>query len=105
MAAVTRFAVTLARVWCGLPLARAKDVQLNTDGKMVLLHIHHGYPHGLMKGLLQKLERLLLALLLLIVPLAGLINSVVACPFCSAVSLTFAQEIAQSQAAVIARLV
>jgi hypothetical protein len=29
----------------------------------------------------------------------------VACPFCSAVSLTFAQEIAQSQAAVIARLV
>ena len=28
-----------------------------------------------------------------------------ACPFCSAVSLTFAQEIAQSQAAVIARLV
>ena len=105
MAAVTRFAVTLARVWCGLPLARAKEVQLNTDGKMVLLHIHHGYPHGLMKGLLQKLERLLLALLLLIVPLAGLINSVVACPFCSAVSLTFAQEIAQSQAAVIARLV
>jgi hypothetical protein len=31
--------------------------------------------------------------------------SAVACPFCSAVSLTFAQEIAQSQAAVIARLV
>ena len=28
-----------------------------------------------------------------------------ACPFCSAVSLTFAQEIAQSQAAVIAKLV
>ena len=28
-----------------------------------------------------------------------------ACPFCSAVSLTFAQEIAQSQAAVIGRLV
>jgi len=28
-----------------------------------------------------------------------------ACPFCSAVSLTFAQEIAQSQAAVIARLI
>ena len=28
-----------------------------------------------------------------------------ACPFCSAVSLTFAQEIAQSQAAVIVRLV
>ncbi|MFM8953854.1 MAG: hypothetical protein ACKOOF_12470, partial [Planctomycetaceae bacterium] len=32
-------------------------------------------------------------------------TAVVACPFCSAVSLTFAQEIAQSQAAVIARLV
>jgi len=32
-------------------------------------------------------------------------SAVRACPFCSAVSLTFAQEIAQSQAAVIARLV
>lgn len=33
------------------------------------------------------------------------VGRVEACPFCSAVSLTFAQEIAQSQAAVIARLV
>ena len=37
--------------------------------------------------------------------LFGLAAVVRACPFCSAVSLTFAQEIAQSQAAVIARLV
>jgi hypothetical protein len=35
----------------------------------------------------------------------GPARQAVACPFCSAVSLTFAQEIAQSQAAVIARLV
>jgi hypothetical protein len=35
----------------------------------------------------------------------GLVARAAACPFCSAVSLTFAQEIAQSQAAVIARLV
>ena len=35
---------------------------------------------------------------------AGFATAVHACPFCSAVSLTFAQEIAQSQAAVIARL-
>jgi len=50
-------------------------------------------------------------LVLVLVGLAGLAAMVgvapraVACPFCSAVSLTFAQEIAQSQAAVIARLV
>jgi len=39
--------------------------------------------------------------------LAGCLASMVAqaCPFCDAVSLTFAQEIAQSQAAVIAKLV
>ena len=37
--------------------------------------------------------------------LVGQARQVVACPFCSAVSLTFAQEIAQSQTAVIARLV
>jgi len=36
---------------------------------------------------------------------AGLVGSADACPFCSAVSLTLSQEIAQSQAAVIARLV
>jgi len=36
---------------------------------------------------------------------AGRPQSLPACPFCSAVSLTFAQEIAQSQAAVIGRLV
>jgi len=37
--------------------------------------------------------------------LLGWASAARACPFCSAVSLTFAQEIAQSQAAVIARLV
>ena len=37
--------------------------------------------------------------------LVGQARQVQACPFCSAVSLTFAQEIAQSQAAVIVRLV
>jgi hypothetical protein len=40
-----------------------------------------------------------------VVALAALVGQAAACPFCSAVSLTFAQEIAQSQAAVIARLV
>ena len=40
-----------------------------------------------------------------VVAVAGLATRAPACPFCSAVSLTFAQEIAQSQAAVIARLV
>ena len=42
---------------------------------------------------------------LLLAGLVGRLTSVCACPFCSAVSLTFAQEIAQSQVAVIARLV
>ena len=37
--------------------------------------------------------------------LVGQSRPVLACPFCSAVSLTFAQEIAQSQAAAIVRLV
>ena len=37
--------------------------------------------------------------------LVGQARQVLACPFCSAVSLTFAQEIAQSQAAAIVRLV
>ena len=37
--------------------------------------------------------------------LVGHARQVAACPFCSAVSLTFAQEIAQSQTAVIVRLV
>jgi len=36
---------------------------------------------------------------------AALVAPADACPFCSAVSLTLAQEIAQSQAAVIGRLV
>jgi hypothetical protein len=40
-----------------------------------------------------------------IASVAVCIRAASACPFCSAVSLTFAQEIAQSQAAVIARLV
>jgi hypothetical protein len=40
-----------------------------------------------------------------VVAAAGLAAPAAACPFCSAVSLTFAQEIAQSQAAVIAKLV
>jgi len=43
---------------------------------------------------------------LLVVPLAlAAPRPAPACPFCSAVSLTFAQEIAQSQVAVVARLV
>ena len=54
-----------------------------------------------------RLSRLVVALLavLLAVLLAGRMPAASACPFCSAVSLTFSQEIAQSQAAVIARLV
>ncbi len=42
---------------------------------------------------------------LLAVAVGAQAGRIEACPFCSAVSLTFAQEIAQSQAAVIARLV
>jgi hypothetical protein len=45
------------------------------------------------------------ALVLGFVLVAAAAGRATACPFCSAVSLTFAQEIAQSQAAVIARLV
>jgi hypothetical protein len=49
---------------------------------------------------MQSAVRRLIVVGLLVVPSVAR-----ACPFCSAVSLTFAQEIAQSQAAVIARLV
>ena len=45
-----------------------------------------------------------IAVLICIGVLAGQARQVLACPFCSAVSLTFAQEIAQSQAAAIVRL-
>jgi hypothetical protein len=50
-----------------------------------------------------SLCRLLVAVLAVL--LAGRPAAVSACPFCSAVSLTFSQEIAQSQVAVIARLI
>ena len=46
-----------------------------------------------------------IAALIGIAMLVGQARQSLACPFCSAVSLTFAQEIAQSQAAVIVRLV
>ncbi len=46
-----------------------------------------------------------MAVAILLAALLGRPARVEACPFCSAVSLTFAQEIAQSQAAVIAKLV
>jgi hypothetical protein len=49
---------------------------------------------------MRTASRFLVAIGLLVVPSVAR-----ACPFCSAVSLTFAQEIAQSEAAVIARLV
>ena len=52
-----------------------------------------------------KFLRCLMAVAILLAALIGQPARVEACPFCSAVSLTFAQEIAQSQAAVIARLV
>jgi hypothetical protein len=54
---------------------------------------------------MAKLLRCLLAVAILLASLFGRPVRVEACPFCSAVSLTFAQEIAQSQAAVIAKLV
>lgn len=50
-----------------------------------------------------RLFRVLVALLAVL--LTGRMPDASACPFCSAVSLTFSQEIAQSQVAVIARLV
>ena len=50
-------------------------------------------------------SRLLLVVAVLVAAVPGRPTPVRACPFCSAVSLTFAQEIAQSQAAVIVRLV
>ncbi len=46
-----------------------------------------------------------IALVAVLAAVVGLATAARACPFCSAVSLTFDQEIAQSQAAVIARLV
>jgi hypothetical protein len=55
-------------------------------------------------SLAQALAVALAAVILVAVILAAP-TAARACPFCSAVSLTFAQEIAQSQAAVIARLV
>jgi hypothetical protein len=54
---------------------------------------------------MAKFLRCLMAVAILLAALLGRPVRVEACPFCSAVSLTFAQEIAQSQAAVIARLV
>jgi len=55
---------------------------------------------SLARALVVALAAVILAAVILAAPTAAR-----ACPFCSAVSLTFAQEIAQSQAAVIARLV
>jgi len=55
-------------------------------------HLPGGLP-GLLVGIMAGIVALLTA------------GPAQACPFCSAVSLTFAQEIAQSEAAVIARLV
>jgi len=54
---------------------------------------------------MRAMARTFLSLTLLVVLAACLAVPARACPFCSAVSLTFAQEIAQSDAAVIARLV
>ena len=59
---------------------------------------------GRLQGM-RKAFRLLMAAVLLAAGLVYRVPTAEACPFCSAVSLTFAQEIAQSQAAVIARLV
>jgi hypothetical protein len=54
---------------------------------------------------MRSVIRLIAGMLILVVVSLGGIRTARACPFCSAVSLTFAQEIAQSQAAVIARVV
>ncbi|NBW87221.1 MAG: hypothetical protein EBR23_10455 [Planctomycetia bacterium] len=51
------------------------------------------------------MSRILRSLAIAAAIVAGLTAGARACPFCSAVSLTFAQEIAQSKATVIARLV
>ena len=59
---------------------------------------------GRMPGMVNTV-RCLMAVAILLAALLGRPARVEACPFCSAVSLTFAQEIAQSQAAVIAKLV
>jgi len=54
---------------------------------------------------MKPLFRFAVAAMVLAALSAGRPPAAHACPFCSAVSLTFSQEIAQSQAAVIARLV
>jgi hypothetical protein len=54
---------------------------------------------------MRKAFRFSMAAVLLAAGLTHRLPTAEACPFCSAVSLTFAQEIAQSQAAVIAKLV
>ena len=54
---------------------------------------------------MEPMSRILRSLALAAAIVAGLTAGARACPFCSAVSLTFAQEIAQSKATVIARLV
>ncbi len=59
-------------------------------------------PRPLIDGLLSVA---LFVTVLLATALVGRLPAARACPFCSAVSMTFAQEIAQSQVAVIARLV
>ena len=58
-----------------------------------------------MRNFLPRSEKIWIVALLGIGLLIGPAQRAQACPFCSAVSLTFAQEIAQSQAAAIVRLV
>jgi hypothetical protein len=58
-----------------------------------------------MRNFLPRSEKIWIVALLGIGLLIGPAQQTQACPFCSAVSLTFAQEIAQSQAAAIVRLV
>jgi hypothetical protein len=60
---------------------------------------------GLMRNFLPRSEKIWIVALIGLGMLVGQSRQVLACPFCSAVSLTFAQEIAQSQAAAIVRLV
>jgi len=59
----------------------------------------------LMRNFLPRSEKIWIVALIGLGLLIGQSRRVLACPFCSAVSLTFAQEIAQSQAAAIVRLV
>jgi hypothetical protein len=58
-----------------------------------------------MRNFLPRSEKIWIVALIGLGLLIGQPRPVLACPFCSAVSLTFAQEIAQSQAAAIVRLV